>query len=104
MPTTGAESFWQSARADLLPSFCGSACASLLCGSKYTPHPTAQETIAVCAGRQTRGGRLVPGSTLQAQDIVYLTFTTVERHALVACSRVWRQVMDWPKRCCFEVD
>lgn len=39
------------------------------------------------------GGGIVPGALLHGRDFVYVTFTTVGRHALATASRVWRKVI-----------
>lgn len=48
---------------------------------------------------ERQGDGIVPYASLRGQDFVYVTATSADRHALIAVSRLWRQVRFNATRC-----
>ena len=62
------------------------------CSIKQTRYSRSSCGSSPAARRKGPSSKLVPGSNLGPDDLVYVTYTTLERHVLVTASRGWRRV------------
>jgi hypothetical protein len=60
---------------------------TILCRRQRVPNYTCCAPFA-----ERLGDGIVPWASLRGQDFVYVTATSADRHALIAASRIWRQV------------